>query len=56
LQNEIRIRSRGKARAGYNLPGYSLPLVEGTASALRGSISIASRNARANPLKQDSTM
>src|SRR5207302_1740997 len=32
------------------------PLVEGTAPARRGSISTAWRNARASPLKQDSTM
>ena len=35
---------------------YRLPLVDGTASARRGSISIARRKARARPLKQDSTM
>src|SRR3546814_17112413 len=34
----------------------STPLVDGTASALRGSISIAWRSARASPLKQLSTM
>ena len=34
----------------------SVPLVEGTASALRGSSVIAARKARARPLKQDSTM
>src|SRR5437868_10047475 len=39
----------------YRLP-LSVPFVEGTAPARRGSISIACRNARASPLKQLSTM
>src|SRR6185437_9235836 len=46
---------RGRDRA-HHMPPPSVPFVEGTSPARLISISIAWRNARARPLKQDSTM
>src|SRR3546814_1496064 len=51
-QHDDRKRPVGPIRVRH----HSIPLVEGIASALRGSISIAMRKARASPLNADSAM
>ena len=47
--------TRRVCRAGYSEPP-NVPFVDGTSSALRQSMVIALRKARANALKQDSIM